>query len=220
MNTTTEVTKAFLEGKALKKGNVQTNGRELYLFGNKIAEHRTDGLYITDAGWPTRSTHRYLNTIPNVYVNSHKKQQQFRGHAWDGEWIKVEGVKVPVITEEQEAKNRKKDIFSTQTRYIKTDGWRGYSEPIYAVCGANNTGDWSDSPAPSSVCEQEINAAKAYLAKNGVNTKIHVCETSNVFCVHVYLIAPVAKIEQARKLFAEYYEQEQHNTRLLYEVKG
>ena len=46
---------------------------------------------------------------------------------------------------------------SKKTRWVSTDGWRGYYEPINAVAGANNTGSWDDSPCPSHVCESEIN---------------------------------------------------------------
>jgi hypothetical protein len=92
------------------------------------------------------------------------------------------------------------ETISVKKRYVKTDGWRGYEQPIYAVCGANNTGNWSDSPCPSNVCEKEIKQARAILRANKIPSKISVCQSSNVFCVHVYLVVPASKVEEGKKL--------------------
>jgi len=40
---------------------------------------------------------------------------------------------------------------STKSRWVSTDGWRGYSEPINGIGGCNHTGSWSDSPCPTHV---------------------------------------------------------------------
>ena len=107
-------------------------------------------------------------------------------------------------------------MFSTQEKYVRIDGWRGYSEPVYAVAGANDTGTWSDSPCPSNVREAELADVAKYLKEHGVPTKQVVCESSNVFCVHVYLIAKIKDVKRARGLVGEYLND--HNTRLLYKV--
>lgn len=66
--------------------------------------------------------------------------------------------------------------------YHKTDGWRGYAIPFGAVCGASDTGTWSDSPAPSHKVEAEIKAVQSELRKQGIRSRQKFGETSNVFC--------------------------------------
>lgn len=95
------------------------------------------------------------------------------------------------------------NTISLKTQWIKTDDWRGYFQPIDAVCGANNTGDWEDSPCPTSLCKKEINAAKKILTANKIPYKLTVCETTNVFCVHVYLVTSSEDKEKAKKLLRE-----------------
>ena len=42
--TTIKIAEAFMKGQAKKINNTTTDGKSLLLFGNKIAEHREDGL--------------------------------------------------------------------------------------------------------------------------------------------------------------------------------
>lgn len=101
---------------------------------------------------------------------------------------------------------------STRKIWIDTDGWRGYEQPINAVCGANDTGMWSDSPARSDVREKELNMVKTILRKNRIRFKQTVCRSSNVFCVHVYLCVSKEDKERATELIEPLIEE----TRLLY----
>lgn len=45
---------------------------------------------------------------------------------------------------------------STKTKWVSTDGWRGYVLPVNAVAGCNHTGNWEDSPCPTNLVETEI----------------------------------------------------------------
>lgn len=101
---------------------------------------------------------------------------------------------------------------SVKRKWVSTDGWRGYEEPINAVCGANDTGMWDDSPCPSTTREKELNMAKNILRKNRIKYRQVVCQSSNVFCVHVYLC--VSKVDKERA--TELLEPLVHETRLLY----
>jgi hypothetical protein len=101
---------------------------------------------------------------------------------------------------------------SLKKTYVRTDGWRGYEEPINAVCGANDTGTWSDSPCPSDIRAKELNKVKSLLRQNKINFKQSVCRSSNVFCVRVYLcVRPEDKI-RANDLIQPLLDE----TRLLY----
>lgn len=106
------------------------------------------------------------------------------------------------------------DCNKEKLRYVKADGWRGYSEPITAVCGANNTGNWSDSPCPETVCLSELNRAKKELINANIPYTFKWCESSNVFCVHGYILVKGNRRNTARKLIEPLISE----SRLLYLV--
>jgi len=88
--------------------------------------------------------------------------------------------------------------FSKKITWIATDGWRGYSQPLFAVGGANCTGSSWDSPCPTNITEQEIMLMRSALRKAKINTRLMVCRSSNVFCVDVYIIVKPKDLEQGR----------------------
>ena len=204
------VENAFINGKAKKYGNSQTDGTILLLFGNRIAEHRADGLWITNCGYQTNTTKNHLNKLPNVTIYQRNFQWYLNGVEWDGGWIKVSD---EVVVAEGNAA----PIFDTTLQYIKTDGWRGYQQPVYAICGANDTGMFSDSPCPSKDGDEQLRRAVSCLSGD-IPYKIIVTESSNVFCVHKYVIVPPSKIEKSRELFADYFAKEKCDSYLLYSV--
>jgi hypothetical protein len=102
------VIQSFLEGKKKKQGNGQTDGRSLFLFGNLIARHEVDGLYITNAGWPTRTTNKWLNMLPNTYVNMYRKEPYLNGQKWDGEMTRVNENPQPISNMSENASTRPK----------------------------------------------------------------------------------------------------------------
>lgn len=112
-----------------------------------------------------------------------------------------------------------KNKWSRKMRYVRTDAWRGYEQPVYAVAGANDTGESSDSPCRSSVCKMELGMAQKALKEKGIPSRLFSGRSSNVFCMHRYLIAPVNLIEQARAVMSEWYASVVSSTRLLYMCK-
>ena len=89
-----KVIEAFLQGKSAKISNTQTNGKELFLFGNCIARRYGDDMQVTTSGWNTVTTRDILNMLPNVWVRCRKGNLQINFQSewkdWDGEWINVE----------------------------------------------------------------------------------------------------------------------------------
>lgn len=106
------------------------------------------------------------------------------------------------------------DKINLKTKWVSTGGWSGYSEPINAVCGANNTGSWSDSPCRTEVCLKELKMAKKVLKNNGIEFEVKHTKTSNVFCEHVYLVVHEDDKERAKELIKPLLD----NTTLLYLV--
>jgi hypothetical protein len=106
----------------------------------------------------------------------------------------------------------KTNVINTKTKVCKIDGWRGYSQPINAIAGANNTGNYSDSPCPEDVCLSELDLVKKKMIENNIPYKLVWCESSNVFCQHGYIVVPGLLKRKAKKLILNLPEQ----TRLLY----
>ena len=206
---TQQITDAFLNGRAKKVGNTQTDGKHLYLFGNKIAEHREDGLYITNAGWQSRTTRDRLEALPNVNIFQKKFVWHLNGNAWDGSWIKVNDNPPPIFDSEHIG-----EAFDLSMEWVKTDAWRGYEKPKYSVAWASDTGMWDDSPCKSDVAERELNAIRKELADNKIPNMLKTCPTSNVFCVHHYIVVPPRYYDKAREVVTAYLFEEETN--LLY----
>lgn len=208
---TIDVVSAFMNGRAKKVSNTQTDGQSLWLFGNKIAEHRADGLYITNCGWTSKTTKERLNGIDGVRINQSKGKWYLNGEEWNGEWKKVNSNTPPAVDTDKVG-----TLFDTTQKWVASDGWRGYNEPIYAVCGANDTGTWDDSPCPSDVCERELMDAINVIKNKGIPTKVITCESSNVFCVHRYVIVPPKYVDKAREIVREHIDST--DNRLIYSV--
>lgn len=86
---TTQIVSAFMAGNKLTVGNSHTYGSALFLHGNKIAEKREDGLYISNAGWSTNVTKERLNALPDVSIGQKNFIWYLNGNQWSGEWTKV-----------------------------------------------------------------------------------------------------------------------------------
>ncbi len=99
--------------------------------------------------------------------------------------------------------------------WISTSAWRGFRQPVNACGGANNTGQFSDSPCPTHVCREEILAFRKKLKAARIKSVIMECESSNVFCSHVYvLVAP----EHHTKAY-EIAQEHSNETTLFYSVE-
>lgn len=213
-------TQAFIKGLAKSTPNTVSTGNALFLFGNKIAEYRKDGLYISNGGYTvyTRNGHEViassttktrLNDLPGVRIGQANNKIYLNGVEWDGSWIKIEGVEVPEI----DTKNIG-NIFSKETYYVRIDGWRGFNEYKYAVLGWSDTGMYSDSPCKTEDGNNERDQIKVLLHAAGIKTQELISETSNVFCVHHSLIVKIKDFEQAQKIVQAFLDA--NDTRLVY----
>lgn len=104
--------------------------------------------------------------------------------------------------------------FSKKKKWVATSAWRGYEQPVQAVCGANDTGSWYDSPCPTKVREREINDVKKLFRKAGIKFRELWGCSSNVFCSHCYLTCLPSQQEKARGIIRKYLAD--NNTELLY----
>lgn len=86
---TKEAVSAFLGGQKYSKSNTSTDGKNLYLHGNLIARRGSDGIQITNAGWPSNTTKERLNGIPGVSISQKAGVWYLNGNAWNGAWVKI-----------------------------------------------------------------------------------------------------------------------------------
>lgn len=69
---------------------VQEGEAKLILHGSIIAKLTADGrLFITTAGWNTRTTFERLRHLPGVSIQTVKGVTYLNGKAWDGRLIEV-----------------------------------------------------------------------------------------------------------------------------------
>lgn len=87
--TTSKICNAFENRRALTLGNSKTDGTSLWLFGNKIAEWREDGIWITNAGWNSNTTKERLNGLTGVSIQQRAGSWYLNGNLWQGEWTSV-----------------------------------------------------------------------------------------------------------------------------------
>ena len=177
------VIQSFLDGKKCKQGNGQTDGQSLYLFGNMIAQHRPDGLYVSNAGWPTRTTNKWLNMLPSTSVYMKRKEPYLNGEKWDGEMTRVNENQPPATYLDNVG-----TAFDMTMRYVRLDGWRGHQEPIYSIHCEPDTGQYDDSPYPNA--QKNIEAKISELKRNKIPSKVVTLETSNIFCVNHFIVVP------------------------------
>lgn len=83
------VCNAFERQVPINAGNSSTDGLALFLHGNKIAQHTSEGLMVSTAGWDTNTTRERLNGLRGVRVYKRKGELILNGKPWDGEMVNV-----------------------------------------------------------------------------------------------------------------------------------
>lgn len=133
---TEKIVSAFERRVALKVNNTRTDGTSIWLHNNKIAEWRNDGLWISNAGWDSRTTKERLNGLTGVRIHSHRGTLYLNGNAWDGGWVNVGtfsnywgSTEAAEVVEETEPEV----VFDITSEWMSA----GYSKPMYAIYHTN-----------------------------------------------------------------------------------
>jgi hypothetical protein len=127
---TQKIVSAFLRNECKRIGSTATDGHTIWLHGHAIARFENDGLWISDAGWPTNTTKERLNGLPDVRIVQKKGQWYLNGHAWNGGWVHVESFMGAVVPEAEPE-------FDLSSVWIPEGG---YSKPLYSVWHSNDLG--------------------------------------------------------------------------------
>jgi hypothetical protein len=106
---TSEAIQAFTHGEAKRAGSVVSTGRELFYYGNLIAEWYNNRLRISNGNYDgprgetgSKTTKSYLNQLPGVNITQRKKQWYLNGEKWNGEPIFINDREKPMINSELE----------------------------------------------------------------------------------------------------------------------
>lgn len=87
---TKQVVEAFRTHQTARVGNTYTDGRSLFLHGNKIAWYdECHALWIDSCGWNSNTTRERLNGLYGVRVSTKLGQMYLNGKEWNGKAIKL-----------------------------------------------------------------------------------------------------------------------------------
>lgn len=76
---TKTIVSAFLNGAKKSIGNTSTDGKSLFLHGNEIAyRDDSEGIYIANAGWFSKTTKERLNAIPGFNIHQKNAAMVFK----------------------------------------------------------------------------------------------------------------------------------------------
>ena len=89
-----EIRAAWIKGNAKSKGNTKTDGKSVWLYGNKIIDvNQKNEVLVSLAGWDTRTTKDRCNNIADAHFHTKNFEPYHNNIAIDSEeWINL-GIK-------------------------------------------------------------------------------------------------------------------------------
>jgi hypothetical protein len=172
---TAKICFAFEQGRTLKIDNSETDGTNLWLFGNKIAEWRQGEIWITDAGWQSKTTKERLNGLGGVNVTQRAGSWYLNGNLWQGEWTSV---------------NENNGIVATPQEVVQfdiTSEWKGsYSKPIYSVFHTTN--------------KEQLNSVYRILNEEDIEFRMIESDTEGEYKPNYFVVVEPHKVEIATNL--------------------
>lgn len=180
---TRDIVRAFGNRQTLKIDNSRTDGTSLWLFNNKIAEWRSDGLWITNAGWDSRTTKERLNGLSGVQIQQVRGNWFLNGRRWSGGWVNVDAWNDGIDSLTLEV--------ADEPEFDITSEWmaEGYSKPIYAVY--------------HSLDESSLTEIETML--NGIPTKRMESDTEGVYRPNYFIVVRPEDIDKAVRILSESY---------------
>jgi len=170
---TFDIVNAFEGRRAKKINNSQTDGTSLWLHDNKIAEWRDGEIWITDAGWQSRTTKERLNGLTGVNIVQKKGQWYLNGHLWNGEWVCINDIE--------------RYLSNNEVEFDTTSEWNGkYSNPKYSVFHTH--------------VESELQAIERSLNYLDIQTRRMYSDTDGEYKPNHFIIVPVSEFDRAKTL--------------------
>ena len=182
---------AFQNSRSLTIGNSRTNGESLWLFGNKIAEIRRDGLWICNGGWDSATTKERLNGLSGVHIVQRGGTWYLNGLEWDGRWTHVDTWNImrgiayepESITEE----NVQEPEFDVTSEWMK----QGYSRPVYSIY--------------HTLVESNLEEVEQMLNGEGIPTKRMESDTEGMYQPNYFVVVRPEDVVRASSILCESY---------------
>lgn len=179
---TRDIIRAFESRTELRIGNSRTDGKSLWLFGNKIAEHRSDGLWITNAGWNSVTTKERLNGL-GVRIQQVRGDWVLNGRAWEGGWVNVDAWNDGCDSVPEE----------NVQEFDVTSEWcvAGYSRPVYSVF--------------HTLVEVELEAVEKMLSGEEIPSRRMESDTEGVYKPNYFVVVRPEDVERSVTILSDYF---------------
>lgn len=186
---TTKIVGAFERRQSLRIDNSRTDGTSLWLFGNKIAEWREDGLWISNGGWDSKTTKERLNGLTGVFIRQHRGAWWLNSRQWDGRWINVNAWNqgIDIVTETQPAQVDNEPEFDVTSEWTN----EGYSRPVYSIY--------------HTLQAQNIAEVEQMLNAEGIPTKRMESDTAGIYQPNYFVVVRPEDVVRASSILCENY---------------
>lgn len=187
---TRDIVNAFQNSRSLRIDNSRTDGESLWLFDNKIAEIRRDGLWITNAGWDSRTTNERLNGLSGVSVSKRRGVLLLNGREWDGRWVHVDAWNdgIEYVTGGSVAEeNVQEPEFDVTNEWMEA----GYSRPVYSIY--------------HTLVELNLEQVEQLLNGEGIPTRRMESDTEGVYKPNYFVIVRPEDVVRASSILCENY---------------
>ena len=185
---TRDIVNAFQNSRSLTIGNSRTNGESLWLFGNKIAEIRRDGLWITNAGWDSKTTKERLNGLSGVNIVQRRGTWFLNEREWDGRWVNVDawndGIEYVDGSSVREENEQEFDVTSEWTN-------EGYSRPVYSIY--------------HTLVENDLVQVEQVLTEAGIPSRRMESDTEGVYRPNYFIVVRPEDVVRASSVLCENY---------------
>jgi len=185
---TRDIVNAFQNSRSLTIGNSRTNGESLWLFGNKIAEIRRDGLWITNAGWDSKTTKERLNGLSGVNIVQRRGVWLLNDRVWDGRWVNVDAWNdgITYVNDEspREENEQEFDVTSEWTN-------EGYSRPVYSIY--------------HTLVENDLVQVEQVLSEAGIPSRRMESDTEGVYRPNYFIVVRPENVVRASSVLCENY---------------
>lgn len=179
---TQKIVHAFEGRYALKVDNSRTDGESLWLFGNRIAAWRENGLWITNAGWDSKTTKERLNGLTGVHIQQRRGSWYLNGRVWDGSWVNVDDFTQGVVSQGEPEQVDNEPAFDLTSEWMD----EGYSQPVYSVF--------------HSLVQADLEPVEAKLNDSGIVTRRMESDTDGVYRPNYFVVVLPEHLEAAKFL--------------------
>ena len=186
---TQQIVNAFQNSRSLTIGNSRTNGESLWLFGNKIAEIRRDGLWVSNGGWDSVTTKERLNGLSGVNVRQQRGVWLLNDRVWDGRWVNVDAWNDGI----EYATSQSPLEVADEPEFDVTSEWmnEGYSRPLYSIY--------------QTLVQSDVVPVEAMLNGEGIPTRRMESDTDGVYRPNYFIVVRPQDVVRASSILCENY---------------